>query len=134
MKRVHANRLLKLAELLEKLPRKRFDFAHWAGPDWKGAADLSCGTKACALGWATTLPSIRRLGIRLELVPYRSGRNVTTVVCPFGGPYQAGELAFGLSAADFECLFTPWGNGLGRPTPKQVAKHIRKFVAKRMAP
>src|SRR5688572_7294928 len=62
---VYAARLLRLAELLEALPRKRFNFTSWVGDDWRGASDLSCGTTACALGWATTIPSLRRAGLRM---------------------------------------------------------------------
>ncbi|MGH7749129.1 MAG: hypothetical protein ACREQ5_30855, partial [Candidatus Dormibacteria bacterium] len=60
-------RLLRLADFLENdVPADRFDFAHWVGKDWAGAPDLSCGTSACALGWATTIPEFQALGLKLS--------------------------------------------------------------------
>lgn len=47
--------LEELADFLEKLPKGRFDYGRWVGANWRGAADLSCGTTACAFGWAATL-------------------------------------------------------------------------------
>jgi len=57
--------LLELATFLEALPPERFDYGSWVGAKWKDAQDLSCGTTACALGWAATLPSCRQEGLRL---------------------------------------------------------------------
>lgn len=142
---VYKRRLLRLAELLEKLPPHRFDFGHWAGTDWEGAANLSCGTTACALGWATSIPAFRRLGLHLY---DRGGR-------PWVGigddtketsPQHAGWVVFGLDETEFNFLFVPWGDQayseegddirrrFKRPSPdrsstaKEVAKNIRWFV------
>jgi hypothetical protein len=60
---VNAAALLKLADLLESLPPERFDYCMWAGSDWSPESGLSCGTTACALGWATTIPE---LGLELR--------------------------------------------------------------------
>lgn len=129
---VTRSRLTKLAELLEKLPRKRFNYGHWVGDDWKGKPDLSCGTTACALGWATTIPAFRRLGLHL------SGSAVR--LRPY---YLEGVLAaqkvFLLSYDEASYLFHPdmmLSADLCMPpapssdtTPKQVARHIRRFLS-----
>lgn len=138
----HAKRLLALAGFLEKLPRKRFDYSRWVGFDWKRKADLSCGTPACALGWATTMPRFRKLGLRLGgdgcdvPLPFLKGRAHLAVS-------EVGEEIFGLDYPEFRYLFCPdssvgWQFRDSHPelsppldqaaTPKQVAKHFRKFV------
>lgn len=148
-------RLLKLAEFLRALPRKRFDYSTWVGEDWKGAPDLSCGTTACALGWATVVPSIRRAGLRLVSVKAktRGGEEVVSVANPQlgimpdeDGPYDlsfsAAISVFGISLDDAMFLFQPGheryredGSVNRSPdhkaTPKQVASHIEKFVKAR---
>lgn len=63
-------RLVKLAAFLEKLPRNRFDYSRFIGADWEGGQNLECGTTACALGWAATMPEFRRLGVRLDTANY----------------------------------------------------------------
>jgi len=132
---VYKRRLLALADLLQKLPPKRFDYSHWVGDDWKGKQDLSCGTTACAFGWATTMPSLRRLGLVLhksEVTLHKNGGYLF--------PSEAAKEVFGLSYAEFEYLFVPYSE---RDLPKYklpvsyipdsasaktVAAHIRNFV------
>jgi len=146
---MNKRRLLKLAEFLEKLPRKRFNYRRWVGGDWGGAKDLSCGTNACALGWATTIPTLRRAGLRLE--PYASNASKTwgggyvTLAQPtqrfrslrsygIGESIAAGAVAFDLTDVESMFLFSPfsrWSPPVvphGNATPKQVARHICKFV------
>lgn len=135
-------RLLKLAAKLEKLPRKRFDYASIVGYGWKGAQNLSCGTTACAIGWAATMPEFRRLGLRLERDKWSTAAYVAeNDVREFGG-----LVCFSLTQNDWRYLFQPSYDGTNymdgstcyndlpaTVTPKQVAKHIRKFVAAREA-
>lgn len=132
---VHAKRLLKLAAFLERLPKERFNFGVYVGQDWKGAQDLSCGTVACAMGWAATMPAFRRLGLHIAFnevkrpVPCLRGSYMAS-------PAEAGQVLFGLAYWDFSVLFHPdssvgYGPNAG---PKLVAKRIRKYVAERSAP
>lgn len=115
MTKVHLRRLLKLADYLDTVPAKLFDYNDW------GRAE-PCGTVACALGHAVEGP-FRRFGYRLnsnETAPYcivvnRSGQYAA---------YQAIEELFGEEAAN---LFYPV-EGEERATPKQVARKIRRFV------
>lgn len=113
-------RLLKLAAFLRKLPRKRFNYESWVGEDWQGAPSLSCGTTACALGWATTMPIFRRLGLRLESIRDEDGFRNGYV----SGPYLE------VFALDSDDLFYP-DAGESNWTPKQVAGKIERFVKNR---
>jgi hypothetical protein len=63
-------KLIYLAEFLEHVPDERFDYLSWVGNEWEGKEDLSCGTSACALGWAITLPEFRNMGLRLRRLPH----------------------------------------------------------------
>lgn len=127
-------RLMKLVELLKTVPRKQFNYWKWAGHDWKGKADLSCGTQACALGWATTIPSLRRLGLRLHR-PFRASNPFVQLKgAPRLSPYEVAQTLFGLNANQAHYLFTAVSSGEeDDATPKQVAKKLEKFVASRSA-
>lgn len=139
--KVYRKRLLKLAEKLESLPKKRFYYGDWVGEDWRGKKDLSCGTTACALGWATTIPSLRREGLRLFKHDYSNGGYVGLIDKKgkeTGDEIDAGKKVFGLNSMEVGLLFYPGstalinGHEMESPdedaTPKQVAKFIRKFV------
>lgn len=92
-------RLLKLADFLEKLPKERFNFSSWVGDDWEGAKDLSCGTTACALGWATAMPEFHRLGLKLDSEGWpRYNREVGA---------DAAKSIFAIDSEEAEFLFTP---------------------------
>ncbi len=121
--------LLRLCDKLEKLPRSRFDYSTWVDTEkWKGKVDLSCGTTACALGWATTIPSIRKQGLKLS--------RIGSVLCKGGYAELAASIAFGISNEDASFLFYPgsvssiynWQSPGQHATAKQVAAHIRRFV------
>lgn len=138
MKKVHAQRLLKLAKFLDELPEERFDLATWVGRSWKGKQDLSCGTTACALGWACTIPEFRKLGARLR--PPKPG--------VLSGPALVGERnseaigvaqkLFGLGYEDvkdsyegYVDLFFSYSYEKGvATTASEVAERIRALVAK----
>ena len=144
-------RLLELAEFLEALPPKRFDYNEWAGTDWKGAQDLSCGTTACALGWATAIPKFRKLGLVLMRYTVEGLPFPLDKVTDETGT-DAAKRIFALTRQEAEYLFVPietnsrdwmgWRNDYatelpkaappkGNASAKTVAKHIRRFVADR---
>lgn len=147
---MNAKRLLKLAEFLERLPRKRFNYATWVGDDWEGKPNLSCGTAACALGWATTIPSLRRAGLRLDRggvfgsIGYVTLARATkaTRAAVLRGEFPSCAAAahvFDITEDEATFLFVPLSVPLAtrehlpeRPgvkaTPKRVARHIRDFV------
>ncbi len=150
-----AELLLKLADLLDSLPPERFDYCMWAGSDWAPGTGLSCGTTACALGWATTIPE---LGLEL-----RRGEVLNCYVSRVGqvahpaieGPHslECAAEAFDVSPEEAAFLFcaeelnprlrpeteddylSEEPEGAMSPdedaTAKEVAAHIRRFVAER---
>jgi len=133
---VKTKRLLKLADFLEKLPRKRFGYDTWiSSPEdllAKGTEDdlKNCGTTACALGWACVMPEFRRLGLRMvDFEPCTQ-----TSACPLG----AAQEIFGLTLDESSYLFVPNNYNGWKESPlernataKQVARHIRKFATRR---
>ncbi len=152
---VFKKRLLKLVKLLKTVPDKQFDFGSWVGDDWKGKKDLSCGTTACALGWATTIPSLRKKGLRLfrgkedgkdhwDSYGYVGLRG--SLLDAAKAPQEAAREIFGLTSEEFGYLFTP-GGGIGidltdytgksnslayspdeGASAKEIARHIKNFV------
>lgn len=130
--RTFAKRLLKLASFLDKLPRKRFNFTHWAGLDWQGKPDLSCGTTACAFGWSTTIPAFRRLGLRMYKHNYADDLSVPWIGMKGDHRYNAAPRAakaiFGLNYDEFTFLFIPTISLPENASAKDVAKNIRRFV------
>lgn len=127
MKPVHAKRLLRLADFLENLPDERFNFSVWVGSTWKGHEDLSCGTTACALGWAAAMPEFRKLGARLKrLKSYSSfihikGRRNSDA-------YDVAKRLFGLDVDDYQALFVTAEEYRYRDAKEVVVQGIRAFV------
>ncbi len=61
---MNKRRLRTLQKFLRtKVDPDRFDMDRWAGEIKNGKP--ACGTSACALGWATTIPSFRKAGLRM---------------------------------------------------------------------
>lgn len=136
---VYRKRLLKLAEFLEALPRKKFDYRFYATSEEETIRE--CPTTACAIGWACTMPTFKRLGAYLTVDRFLGlTYHLTYHFQPQmkgaedEGEFAVGEQIFGLSVEEFDYLFNPYVGmeNPGKPgpdaTPKQVAKHIRKFV------
>lgn len=125
-----------LIRFMEKLPRsanKHFNMAWWFSHDRShehkiGAfitakALTHCGTKACALGWAATIPSLRRAGLKVEATQ-ASER-----------PVARARRVFGLNDDQFRALFTTSsffggeeGPMDGATTPQKWAKQARKLL------
>jgi hypothetical protein len=143
--------LLQLADLLDKLPRRQFNYNHFVNDNWNGKASL-CGTAACAGGWATTMRPVRRMGLRLQLHPYHfsqpnsavhivptaaNGLTKQDIICKgIDRSFHALGYVFDISGTEAQYLFLPnrcFGGDLpisplSHATPKQVARHIRRFV------
>lgn len=143
MKNVYKNRLLLLASFLEQLPDEKFDFRSWVSTNWDGKSEIGCGTTACALGWATTLPQLADAGLMLVKTPGSSGigmvclRNSVDMVDDHS-PFLASKEVFNLSREEHKLLFTPsfynddvHGFPLLKPsaTAIDVMNQIRAFVA-----
>jgi hypothetical protein len=132
----YRNRLLRLAEFLEDLPEERFDFSVWVEDGVIDPPKIEeCGTKACAIGWACTMPEFKRLGARLGVITRYDGTQalIPKLRADATDAYDVCEELFGLELSETEELFFPGGGidggGLGeKATPKQVAAKIREFV------
>lgn len=166
-------RLLKLADFLESpaVKPKRFNMEAWAqfkipmneapkrlvkiiheDKEWDTKRAVrsvpECGTAACALGWGTAMPSLKRLG--LVIVDDESYIGEVGIADPTSeGGYALGASIvclrlFGISPVWSDALFIiddlymeveyamPDADPEDWPipkTPKQAAKHIRRVVA-----
>ena len=126
---MNKRRLLALADFMETVPRKHFDMNYWLKVFvWSGYQKLidvdhgegekklgECGTAACALGWATQVPALRRAGCTKNAI-LTSARGT-------------GMRVFDIDDSTFGDLFANSDNR----TPKQWAKHCRKIVAEHVA-
>jgi len=110
--------LLKLAAKLEWVHAtrpKEFDYSRILH---------ECGTPACAIGWATTIPET---GLSIGGPRFVEGHGMNG--------YSAARVAFGLGAEQALFLFEPkWVRGdMESPdwtaSAAEVANHIRRFVA-----
>ena len=140
-KQMRNDRLTTLANFLKTVPKQRFDFTRWVGKSYQGKADLSCGTTACAVGWATTIPTFRQLGLFLQ----RSSLAGNYRPCYYNAEDYGNELNgdcavqhfFKLNEDEIVFLFYPhFTKPASNPrsclsekaTPKQVAKRIECFI------
>lgn len=134
-------RLLKLCALLESLPpvaEKHFDMTDWFRHKGKrhrhGLSDgdlidrkhlTTCGTSACALGWASTMPYFRDLGLRMSYSKnagvsfYFDGTSAVE-----GGIFGAAASAFDLTSDQAVLFF----RDIGAATPKQWAQQTRQII------
>ena len=108
LSRLAIRRLTKLANYMARLPKraeKHFDIRE-AGPEENvtKAQLLKCGSSACAMGWAATIPSFKKAG-------WTSGWLHEEEFFAINGT-QARELFYDMSIE----------------TPKQWASHCRKFI------
>jgi hypothetical protein len=124
------NRLLALADEVEKVPRKGFYYGYWYGKQDELPKVMDCGTSCCALGLAAKMRKFRKLG----LVWGNQGWGGALV------PEIKGTEDLGLNAASK--IFGLVGNQASyvfanaeqvepklskNATPKTVANHIRHF-------
>jgi hypothetical protein len=129
---VNSKRLLKLAKFLEtKVPKGRFNYdIVFSNYSVKLKGGPECGTAACAMGWACSIPEFRKLGLKpakeLPIFQLRwKGRDESF-------NYVATKL-FGISYQDADNLFTSdlCYTNREEPTddPHYVAHKIRDYVA-----
>ena len=150
---IFKDRLLLLCDKLDMLPPSRFDFNKWVGNDWKGMPDLQCGTSACGMGWACTIPEFQALGLRMHASKdynYVYGFPTVTPIDKIGRlssneeAMHAAYVIFGLNKNEFEFLFMPWEHSFHEynsleeefgfspldedATAQDLSAHIRRFV------
>jgi hypothetical protein len=121
LSKLTVRRLTKLIEFMEKLPKsasKHFEMAVFLSHEYndhhhgvpKSQRDLhTCGTTACALGWAATMPYFRRLGLRFN-------DNLTV---------DGDEEIFPVGSQKWDKLF---GGSNKDKTPKEWAKRARGLL------
>lgn len=86
------------------------------------------------MGWATTLPEFRRLGMRL----YKGAgySSIFLVSDPLSNAEDVSRVVFGLSPEEHAALFLPWRHKGGvlpaGSSPQRVSQHIRSFVKRKM--
>lgn len=125
---MRADRLLRLADWLDRVDPERFYMCTWAQKD-------ECGTTACAMGHACDIPEFKALGLRLDW-----SQRVAHVSFP--GPtdtrvvdMSAAQRLFDIEEVQAMYLFaseTEAGDTRADETPKDVAKRIRELVANPM--
>lgn len=135
MKYFHKNRLLKLAAFLDKLPKAKFNFGLLVNEAGKpmlealAAGKHACGSVACAIGW---MPAVFPRQVKWDSKENPQG--IELIVRRESVPFRSAAQFFGISNDDARYLFNPGGSEDQATeldddaTPKQVAKHIRKFV------
>ena len=110
-------RLLQVVRVLKELPKgKRFDLGRW----------YTCGTVACAIGWAASDPWFTRRGFKLERV---AGCPPNTHRPVFKGrlDFRAVETFFGTGLAQAKWLFVDASYPHGAPA-SFVIQRIEKYV------
>lgn len=135
-------RITKLADFMESLPEEaaqHFDMETWfrhGGENHdhglKRGCEITskhlslCGTTACALGWAATVPAFRKAGLAMKFRENSSGVSVV-----YKGKnethYQVFEIATEFFDIDHGEALYLFRDVLAR-TPKQWARKARAFL------
>lgn len=134
MAKMNKKALLKIAKILEKLPRKKFDMSHWALADAKGH---HCTTTCCAFGWGVAkgvFPGYTYKITKSDIDPddysiamvdkhefYCSEWDKSTELC--GITDEERDFIFVADPDDVSSAYKT-----DNPTPKAVARVIRRFV------
>lgn len=132
---MNIERLTRLRNFLrDNVKDERFNLATWAGNDkieWGGLRDLSCGTTACAMGWATTIPEFQALGLKLVRQPDTISGEFYPPTIEFEGEthFHAAARFCGISDSEAEYLFNPSSYGDEDQTTKdEVVERITDFI------
>jgi len=123
---IQADRIRILADFLDKLPstaRDHFNMSTFGSGGLLKRKLGHCGTVACAAGWGAECPALRKQGYKRDDsfdrrnngVLFFDGTRYDRAVSTFFGAYD------GL----FDCTL-----GEKIKTPKQWAKHARRWLAK----
>ncbi len=123
---MHKERLLLLASFLEDVDSNKFDLRSWRfDPEYADALtdsklkDTSCGTTACAIGWACTIPVFQKAGLLFKgISPRYEGRAGWTAVAAF----------FEITLFEAKVLFSNDFYNVHVSTPSGVSERIEEFV------
>lgn len=148
MKKHHAERAFTLIDFLNNVPRAAFDIESWYYQnDLETTYEQSvrnkarfdkgenpkklhkdCGTTACALGWACSIPELRRKGLYLDDRESPALRGKYDLL-----PTEVGAEFFGITDEESHSLFIPDHydvDDFSKITPKMVAKKFEALVNK----
>lgn len=120
---INAERLLKLADYLETVPRDHFNMSKWSEDKPSG-----CGFSGCAIGWAAhgkLFPGLSLVRVRKPVTQNFHPRYVKRGRVRGTTGFRGVGVCFSISAWQASRLFTE--DRISK-TPKQVAKRIRQFV------
>jgi hypothetical protein len=133
---MRADRLLQLADFLDKLPEEKFDFGTIAKQSGKpmlealAAGHVKCGTVGCAIGW---LPAVFPDQFKWVRSAFNDELTVLTKETDELNFDAAAEF-FGIGYSQADYLFMPGYEDDGysgladEAKATEVAAHIRKFV------
>lgn len=130
---MNTSRLLKLADYLDVLPEKQFDFSRVSDSTGEDESkDYSCGSVGCAVGHTPYIwPELVKFnGLNLSLLNNSYEETFVNYL-------NVAMFLFDLDLDDSMFLFSPPGKkeGDGRlssnATPKQVSDRIRQFIEQR---
>ena len=104
-------------EASEKIPSKKL---------------FSCGTTACALGWACQVPALKSMGLYLQYDGNETG-SVRLKDCTARDEFTIAQKIFDLSRGQAAWLFTPlnantYEDDRHNETPKEWAARCRLFL------
>jgi hypothetical protein len=114
---VYKERLLRLADFLDGLLPTQLAMWTWVTSRDADGTIGGCGTVACAIGWACTIPEFQEAGLSFdsrEKSPRFNGKHDGSAAAAF----------FGLAPAEVHHLFYPQFYE-DKPTPRVVADRIR---------
>lgn len=114
---MNEQRLLDLADLMDKTPQERFDLSRWAKED-------ECGFVCCAVGTAALNEQFIKQGLTLKRYP----KYGFTVSFEELTSFEAVERFFGITEAQADSLFMASSYLIEERNPQSVAKRIREFV------
>jgi hypothetical protein len=124
---MQADRLLKLAEYLRTVDKRKFDLDTWGEVVRdKETGELKCGTTACAVGHACFNPDFRDEGLGISAFYLKDGGIVPTFN-GYYGPYAV-SIFFDIDAIQTNHLFYADSYKYGRRGPRSVANRIESFV------
>ena len=123
-------RLIFLANFLDTVPKSRFDLDSWRSTtneiSDRQFLSKNCGTTACAVGWACTLPQFQALGLKFRQYPVLSRKGK-----PDKGGWDAVEEFFDIKQTESAYLFLASRYEESESGPSDVAARISKFVLDR---
>jgi len=120
---MHRDRVERLIRFLEELDNEDFFLGTWVGEVENGLP--KCGTVACALGWACSIPEFRALGLHFEYLAWEWVPYFDNDVC-----YMAAAKFFDIAINDAHIIFSPVHYS-SRYVPKyEVIERLQRLLEK----